>query len=55
VTRHAKMLGVTIIGVLFALSGVAGVAVGGVAAQTGVWLIVLGLPMMVLGWRRRRL
>jgi hypothetical protein len=55
VTHHAKMLGVTMIGVLFALSGVGGVAVGGVAAQTGVWLIVLGLTMMVLGWRRRRL
>lgn len=44
---------VVTIGLLFALSGIGGIATGGVAAQTGWVLLTLGLVLAALGWERR--
>jgi hypothetical protein len=43
---------VVVLGALFVMSGVGGVAVGHSAASAGWWLIVVGLTLAVLGWRR---
>ena len=46
-----------VVGALMTLSGLAGVAEGGVAAQTGFWLVVVGLVLIIAAvverWRYR--
>lgn len=42
--RSVKV-GIGVIGLLLALSGAGGVVVGGVSAQAGWWLLVVGIVM----------
>ena len=48
----AKMRAVVFLGLLFLMSGIAGVAVGHASATAGWWLISVGLVLAILGWRR---
>ena len=50
-SHHARMLGIVVIGVLLLMSGITGVAVGGVSAQAGWWLVVVGLLLIGFAWR----
>ena len=50
-SHHSKMLGVVAIGMLHLMSGIAGVAVGGVSAHAGWWLVVVGLLLTGFAWR----
>jgi uncharacterized membrane protein HdeD (DUF308 family) len=53
-SEAAKMRSVVFLGLLFLMSGTAGVAVGHASAAAGWWLICVGLVLAVLGWRRLR-
>lgn len=50
--EETKMSAVVFLGVLFLISGIAGVAVGHSAAFAGWWMICVGLVLAILGWRR---
>jgi uncharacterized membrane protein HdeD (DUF308 family) len=57
VKGHAKESLLAMLGVLFVLSGIAGVTLGGTSAQAGWWLVVVGIIMGLLGlaaFRTRR-
>jgi protein-S-isoprenylcysteine O-methyltransferase Ste14 len=45
----AKEIALAIFGLLFVLSGIAGITSGGTSAQAGWWLIVVGTLMGVVG------
>ena len=42
------MIALAVIAVLFILSGIGGISTGGVSAQAGWWLVVVGLIGLVL-------
>jgi uncharacterized membrane protein HdeD (DUF308 family) len=46
---RAKEIALTIFGLLFVLSGVAGITLAGASAQAGWWLVVVGLIMTLVG------
>jgi uncharacterized membrane protein HdeD (DUF308 family) len=46
---RAREIALTIFGVLFVLSGIAGITLGGASAQAGWWLVVVGLVMTLVG------
>lgn len=51
---HYVKVGIGVIGLLVALSGAGGLVVGGVSAQAGWWLLVVGIVMALFGLVRSR-
>jgi uncharacterized membrane protein HdeD (DUF308 family) len=51
-SEAAKTRATVVLGLLFLMSGIAGVAVGHSAAPAGWWMICVGLVLAILGWRR---
>ncbi len=49
-TNHAaKEIALAILGLLFVLSGIGGITLGGTSAQAGWWLVVVGIMMALVG------
>lgn len=53
-SNHSKMVGVIVIGLLHIMSGIAGIAFGGTNAQSGWWLVVVGIILTGFAWRALR-
>ena len=45
----AKETALVVFGLLFVLSGIGGVTLGGTSAQAGWWLLVVGIIMALVG------
>lgn len=48
-TNHAANIALAIFGPLFVLSGIAGITLGGISAQAGWWLVVVGIIIGLVG------
>ena len=45
----AKEIALVVFGLLFVLSGIGGITLGGTPAQAGSWLVVVGIIMGLVG------